>query len=86
VDVLGLPVFSVCTKANVTDNEGLVAMFIKNKSYFIERPNTIPPLAVLLDRGYQIDVIISKLQQYPEILCKVSLGIAPKISKEMKNS
>jgi hypothetical protein len=31
VDVLGLPVFTLCTRANVTDNDGLVAMFIKKK-------------------------------------------------------
>ncbi|WP_019501147.1 transposase [Pseudanabaena sp. PCC 6802] len=33
VDTLGLPVFSHCTKANISENRGLIEMFGQNVDY-----------------------------------------------------
>jgi len=84
VDVLGFPVFTLCTRANVTDDQGLIDMFIHNERYFIERPEFLTPLTVLLDSGYHTDFIIKALEDHPAILNKVTFEISPKMSKEMK--
>jgi hypothetical protein len=84
VDVLGYPVFTHCSKASVSDDQGLISMFIGNKQYFINRPKSLSPLTVLLDSGYHVDFLTEALKEYPEILEKVTFQNSPKMSKEMK--
>jgi hypothetical protein len=36
VDTLGLPFFTHCTKANVSDDQGLIEMLVNNIGYFKE--------------------------------------------------
>ncbi len=38
VDSLGFPFFTHCTKANISDNAGLVEMLTLNIDYFKEKP------------------------------------------------
>ena len=52
VDSLGLPFFTHCTKANVSDDQGLIEMFKQNRDYFQARPADMPKLTILMDNGY----------------------------------
>jgi transposase len=84
VDVLGYPVFTECTKASLSDNQGLIDMLIGNKEYFVNRPMSLPKLVLLVDSGYHVDFLNESLKEHPEILEKVAFQNAPKMSKEMK--
>jgi Transposase DDE domain len=84
VDVLGYPVFTYCSKASETDDQGLINMFLENKSYFVNRPKSLSSLTVLVDSGYHIDFLTKNLKEHPEILEEVTFENSPKISKEMK--
>jgi hypothetical protein len=61
VDTLGLPFFTHCTKANVTDDQGLIEMLRQNLDYFRAKPVNIAKLTLLLDHGYHPDVIKTAL-------------------------
>lgn len=52
VDTLGKPFFTHCTKANVSDDAGLVEMLRHNIEYFRFLPMNIPKITILLDHGY----------------------------------
>ena len=52
VDSKGKPVFTHCTKANVTDDLGLVEMLTINIDYFKSKPAQLPLTTILLDNGY----------------------------------
>ena len=53
VDTLGFPFFTHCTKANLSDDAGLVEMLTENIDYFKSKPVNIPKITILLDHGYQ---------------------------------
>jgi transposase len=84
VDVLGYPVFTHCSKASETDDQGLINMFIENKEYFINRPKSLSRLTVLVDSGYHTDFLTESLKEQPKILEKVTFHNSPKMPKEMK--
>ena len=85
VDTLGLPFFTHCTKASVTDDQGLIELMSRNLDYFRSKPMNIPKITILLDSGYHIDQIIEALQAvYPRILTKIRLQLAPKLSPSEK--
>ena len=66
VDTLGFPFFTHCTKANVTDDMGLIEMLTLNIDYFKSKPVNIPKITILLDHGYHIDYLIEELEKvYP---------------------
>ena len=73
-----------CTKANLTDDKGLIEMFVKNRNYFIARPAWLPSLTVLFDSGYHVDFIVKNLREYPEILSKVEFKVSTKMSRKIK--
>jgi hypothetical protein len=50
VDVLGNPYFVHCTKASVSDDDGLVAIIRENKQYFLDLPEG-HRMTILLDNG-----------------------------------
>jgi hypothetical protein len=52
VDRLGFPFFTHCTKANVSDDQGLIEMLSMNMDYFRAKPVNIPKITILLDHGY----------------------------------
>ncbi len=54
VDSLGFPFFSYCSKANVSDDQGLIEMLSDNIDYFKSKPVNIPKITILLDNGYPI--------------------------------
>ncbi len=47
VDTLGLPFFTHCTKASVTDDQGLIEMLSQNIDYFRKKPVNIPKVTIL---------------------------------------
>ena len=85
VDTLGLPFFTHCTKASVSDDQGLIELLSYNLDYFRAKPVNIPKITILLDHGYHPDTITSALQKvYPQILTKIRLELAPKLTKVEK--
>lgn len=53
VDILGFPFFTHCTKANVSDDQGLIEMLTQNIDYFKSKPLERPKITILVDHGYQ---------------------------------
>ena len=53
VDILGFPFFTHCTKASVSDDQGLIEMLTQNIDYFKSKPLELPKITILVDRGYQ---------------------------------
>jgi hypothetical protein len=50
VDTLGLPFFTHCTKASVSDEQGLIEMLSHNEDYFRAKPVNIPKITILHGR------------------------------------
>ena len=85
VDSLGFPFFSHCTKANVTDDAGLIEMLSAHIEYFKRKPVNVPKITLLLDHGYHPNKIIAALQAlYPAILQKVRFERSAKPSRAEK--
>jgi hypothetical protein len=85
VDTLGFPFFTHCTKANVTDDMGLLEMLTLNIDYFKSKPVNIPKITILLDHGYHIDYLIEEFEKvYPQIMTKIRFERSTKPSKQEK--
>ncbi|MBW4451143.1 MAG: transposase [Spirirestis rafaelensis WJT71-NPBG6] len=85
VDTLGFPFFSHCTKANVSDDQGLIEMLTLHIDYFKSKPVNIPKITILLDNGYhpqQLEEALKKI--YPAIMTKIKFKLSPKPSKTQK--
>ncbi|WP_318781279.1 transposase [Amazonocrinis nigriterrae] len=79
VDTLGLPFFTHCTKASVSDDRGLIELLSQNLNYFRAKPVNIPKITILLDQGYHPEKIKTALQTlYPQIMTKIRFQLAPK--------
>lgn len=82
VDTLGFPFFTHCTKANVSDDVGLLEMLTLNLEYFRSKPVNIPKITILLDHGYHLDYLVDALKQvYPQVMTKIRFERASKPSK-----
>jgi len=85
LDTLGFPFFTHCTKANVSDDAGLIEMLTLNIDYFKAKPVTLPKTTILLDHGYHIDTLIAALEQvYPQMMTKIRFELSTKPSKQEK--
>ena len=85
VDTLGFPFFTHCTKANISDDGGLLEMFTKNINYFQSKPVNIPKITILLDHGYHPEHLKQQLEQvYPQIMTKIRFELSAKPSKQQK--
>ena len=85
VDTLGLPFFTHCTPANISDDQGLIDMIEHNITYFKAKPMNIPKITLLLDHGYNPKKIIESLTRiYPGIMRKIKIQLSPKPSKKDK--
>lgn len=85
VDTLGFPFFTHCTKANVSDDQGLIEMLSQNLDYFRAKPVNIPKITILLDNGYHPEVMTAALQDlYPQIMTKIRFELAAKPTKAEK--
>lgn len=52
VDIPGFPFFTHCTKASVSDDQGLIEMLTQNIDYFKSKPADLPQTTILLDNAY----------------------------------
>jgi transposase len=85
VDTLGFPFFTHCTKANVSDDMGLIEMLSQKLDYFRAKPVNIPKITILLDNGYHPEMITAALQDlYPQIMTKIRFELSPKPTKAEK--
>lgn len=85
VDTLGLPFFTHCTPANISDNQGLIEMLTTHINYFKSKPMNVPKITILLDNGYHPSKIITALVRvYPNIMRKIRIQLSPKPSKREK--
>ena len=86
VDVLSNVHFVHCTPANVSDDEGLLAMLKQNQEYFLR----LPPehsLTILLDNGYHKDFLEEQLEQAQPLLRKrISIALADKPTPAQKTA
>lgn len=87
VDTLGFPFFTHCTKANVSDDTGLIEMLTENIDYFKSKPVNIPKITILLDHGYHPEHLREELQKvYPQIMTKIRFELSAKPSCTRKES
>ncbi len=85
VDSLGFPFFTYCTKANISDDQGLIEMLTINIDYFKLKPSELPKTTILLDHGYHPQKIQKELEKiYPEIMTKIKFELSAKPSKADK--
>jgi len=85
IDTLGFPFFTHCTRANVTDDAGLIEMLSLNIDYFKAKPLDIPKITILLDHGYHLEHLKEELEKvYPEIMTKIQFELSTKPSKQEK--
>lgn len=85
VDILGFPFFTHCTKANLSDDQGLIEMLSNNIDYFQAKPVNIPKITILLDNGYHPEKLMEELKKiYPAIMTKIRFELSPKPSKAEK--
>lgn len=85
VDTLGFPFFTHCTRANVSDDVGLLEMLTQNIDYFKSKPANIAKVTILLDHGYHPEHLTQELEKvYPQIMTKIRFELATKPSKQEK--
>ncbi len=85
VDTLGFPFFTHCTKASLSDDQGLIEMLSDNIDYFKSKPVNIPKITILLDNGYHPEKLEEELNKvYPQIMTKIRFKLSPKPSKSQK--
>ena len=85
IDTLGFPFFTHCTRANVSDDAGLIEMFTLNIDYFQSKPIDIPKITILLDHGYHPEYLTQELERiYPQIMTKIQFQLSTKPSQQEK--
>jgi transposase len=87
VDILGFPFFTHCTKANISDDQGLIEMLSDNIDYFKSKPAELPKTTILVDNGYHPEKLTQALEAiYPEMMTKIQFELSPKPSKAEKQA
>ncbi len=85
VDILGFPFFTHCTKASVSDDQGLIEMLTHNIDYFKFKPEDLPKTTILLDNGYHPEQLTLALEAIsPQIMTKIQFELSAKPSKAQK--
>lgn len=86
VDTLGFPFFIHCTRANLSDDTGLIEMLTANIDYFKQKPVNIPKITILLDAGYHLEHLKVQLEAvYPSIMRKIRFERSSKPAKQGKS-
>lgn len=84
VDVLGNPYFVHCTKASVSDDDGLLTIIRENKQYFLELWDE-HRLTILLDNGYHQEYLEAEIEKIDvELAKRIKIEIAEKITPEQR--
>ena len=81
VDVLGNPCVIKCTKANISDDQGLIEIIKENQDFFLSLP-TDHIITILLDNGYHKDYLEKEIN--PELLKFIKIEITEKITPKQK--
>ncbi len=82
VDSMGFPFFVYCSKASLSDDQGLIEMFTEYINFFKLKPMNTKKITILLDQGYHLSVIIKALKGiYPAINKKIRFLTSEKINK-----
>lgn len=79
----------MCTPANVSDDQGFLQIFQENLDFFVSLPiiSDEHTLTILFDSGYNKENIENKMKIIcPDILSKIKIEIAPKMSPEEKKA
>ena len=85
VEPLGFPFFTHCTKANVSDDVGLIEMLTKNMDYFKSKPVNVPKITILLDHGYHPEHLTAELKKVdPQIMTKIKFDSRKNLQKNTK--
>lgn len=80
VDVLGNPYFVRCTRASVSDDDGLLAIIRENKQYFLNLP-AAHTVTILLDNGYHKEHLEAEIKKIDSGLSnQIRIEIAEKIT------
>ena len=86
MDVLSNVHFVHCTPANISDDEGLLAMIKQNQKYFLR----LPPehsLTILLDNGYHKEYLEQQLEQANPLLReRITIELAAKPTPAQKTA
>ena len=64
IDTLGFPFFTHCTRANLSDDAGVIEMFTLNIDYFKSKPIDSPKITILLDHGYHPEYLTQELYHF----------------------
>jgi hypothetical protein len=77
---LGNPYVVHCTKASVSDDDGLVAIIRENKQYYLDLPEG-QRMTILLDKGYHQEHLETEIKKIEAELAKrIDIEIAEKIT------
>lgn len=84
VDVLGNVYFVRCTKANVSDDDGLLGIIRENKQYFLDLPAG-HVVTILLDHGYHREHLEAEIKKLDgRLSSRIKIEIAEKITPEQR--
>ena len=84
VDVLGNPYFVHCTRANLSDDDGLLEMMRQNKQYFLDLP-VKHTITILLDKGYHKEHLEQEIERIePQLSERIKIELAEQITPERR--
>ena len=84
VDVLGNPYFTKATKANLSDDEGLIEIIQDNQNFFLNLPDN-HVITILLDNGYHKQKLEKEIKKInPDLLKYIKIEITEKINPKQR--
>lgn len=82
VDTLGNPYFIHCSKANMSDDNGLLEIIRENKEDFLRLPSEV---TILLDNGYHQAYLEREIEKIEPLLRKkITIEISAKITPQQR--
>ena len=86
VDVLGNPYFVHCTKASVSDDDGLLAIIREHIQYFLALAEGFV-VTILLDNGYHKEYLEQEIEKLePQLSNQIRIEIAEKITPAQRTA
>jgi len=82
VDTLGNPYFIHCSKASMSDDNGLLEIIKKNKGYFLQAADGV---TILLDNGYHQNYLEQEIEKIDPLLReKITIELSAKITPQQR--
>ena len=82
VDTLGNPYFVYCSKASMSDDNGLLEIIEENKAYFLGLSTR---LTILLDNGYHQGYLEREMEKIDPLLKeKITIELSAKITPQQR--